>query len=878
MYTGNQLREMFLKYFEAKGHKVLPSASLIPKDDPTLLLTVAGMVPFKPYFQRLVEPPFPRATTAQKCVRTPDLEIVGKTARHHTFFEMLGNFSFGDYFKEGAITWAWEFITEVLKIPVDQLWVTVYPEDEEAKKLWQEKAGVKLERIINDPSNFWAAGPTGPCGPCSEIYIDLGKARGCDSPECAVGCDCDRYLEIWNLVFMQYNRDEAGTLTPLPKQNIDTGMGLERIASVMQGVASNFDTDLFRPIIDEVARISGCNYQENPKNDLALKVVADHIRSISFMLGDGIRPDNEGRGYVLRRILRRAVRYARLLGIQDPFLEPVFRIIQRDYAGHYPELIENENFIINHLRLEEKNFQATLEQGTQILQDRVRELLAAGETILAGPDAFHLYETYGFPVELTEEMLEEQGLSLNMTTFLEAAGEHRRRAREQSQQVRAVGESSALSARAKELGTTKFLGYDKLQAEVKVMGLFVDGLESKDAGEGEEVICFLSETPFYAESGGQVADVGLIRTARAEAQVLEVKKGVTGTVYHRLRITQGVLHQGESVEATVDALQRVATARHHSATHLLQAALRSVLGEHIQQAGSLVTSERLRFDFTHFSSLSALEIQTIQQALNKAVLANLAVETVETSLKEAKSGGATALFGEKYSDVVRVVKMGDYSKELCGGTHVGATGEIGLVKILSEGGIGAGLRRIEAVAGLEALAYIANLDEQFLELSQILKAQPQEVSKKVTALLGQMRDYEREIQQMSAKLARSEAESLLEQVQEVEGVKVLAAQVQVGDMDALRQMADLLRNKLKSGVLILGAVSEGKVNWVTAVTPEGLRGLHAGQIIKEVAKITGGGGGGRADMAQAGGKEPAKLGEALDQVPVIIRRMVTRNA
>ncbi|MFZ3102786.1 MAG: alanine--tRNA ligase [Desulfitobacteriaceae bacterium] len=874
MYTGNQLREMFLKYFEAKGHKILPSASLIPKDDPTLLLTVAGMVPFKPYFQRLVEPPFTRATTAQKCVRTPDLEIVGKTARHHTFFEMLGNFSFGDYFKEGAITWAWEFITEVLKIPVDQLWVTVYPEDEEAKKLWQEKAGVKLERIIHDPSNFWSAGSTGPCGPCSEIYIDLGKARGCDSPDCAVGCECDRYLEIWNLVFMQYNRDEAGTLTPLPKQNIDTGMGLERIASVMQGVASNFDTDLFRPIIDEVARIGGCSYHENPQNDLALKVVADHIRSISFMLGDGIRPDNEGRGYVLRRILRRAVRYARLLGIQDPFLEPVFRIIQRDYADHYPELIENESFIINHLRLEEKNFQATLEQGTHILQEKVGEILAAGETTLAGTDAFYLYETYGFPVELTEEILEEQGLSLNMTTFLEAAGEHKRRAKEQSQQVRAVGESIALSAKAKELEQTKFLGYDKLQAEVKIVGLFIDGLEIKDAGEGEEVICFLSETPFYAESGGQVADVGLVRTARAEAQVLEVKKGVTGTVYHRLRITHGVLHEGELVEATVDALQRDATARHHSATHLLQAALRSVLGEHIQQAGSLVTPERLRFDFTHFSSLSALEIQTIQQALNKAVLANLAVETVETSLQEAKSGGATALFGEKYSDVVRVVKMGDFSKELCGGTHVRATGEIGLVKILSEGGIGAGLRRIEAVAGLEALTYLTSLEEQFLELSQILKAQPQEVSKKVTALLGQIRDYEREIQQMSGKLARSEAESLLEQVQEVEGVKVLAVQVQVGDMDALRQMADLLRNKLKSGVLVLGAVSEGKVNWVTAVTPEGLRGLHAGKIIKEVAKITGGGGGGRADMAQAGGKEPAKIGVALDQVPIIVRQCI----
>jgi alanyl-tRNA synthetase (EC 6.1.1.7) len=876
MYTGNQLRQLFLDYFELKGHKVLPSASLIPKDDPTLLLTVAGMVPFKPYFQRLVEPPFPRATTSQKCVRTPDLEVVGKTARHHTFFEMLGNFSFGDYFKEGAITWAWEFITDVLKIPVDKLWVTVYPEDDEAKKLWQEKMGVKPERIFSDTSNFWAAGPTGPCGPCSEIYIDLGEARGCGSPDCAIGCDCDRYLEIWNLVFMQYNRDDAGNLTSLPKQNIDTGMGLERIAAVMQGVETNFDTDLFSPIIDEAANISGCKYKDNPKDDLALKVVADHIRAISFMLGDGIRPDNEGRGYVLRRILRRAVRYARLLGITEPFLERIFRVIQRDYSGHYSELIENENFIINHLRLEEKNFQATLEQGTQILQGKVRELINEGEKVLAGPDAFYLYETYGFPVELTEEILQEQGLSLNMETFREAAEEHRNKAREQVQKAKAEGESSALSNKGKELGITKFLGYDKLQAEVKIMGLFLDGTETEYAGEGEEVICFLSETPFYAESGGQVADTGLIRTARAEAEVIDVKKGVSGTFYHTLRITQGVLHKGETAEATVNATQRDATARHHSATHLLQAALRSVLGEHIQQAGSLVSSERLRFDFTHFSSLSDPEIKEIQQALNKAVLANLAVETMETSLEEAKSLGATALFGEKYSDVVRVIKMGDYSKELCGGTHVRATGEIGLVKILSEGGIGAGLRRIEAVAGWQALAYMNSLDEQFMELSQILKAQPQEVFRRVTALLGQIKEYEREIQQLSGKLARTEAESLLEQVQDVEGVKVLAAQVQVGDIDALRQMADLLKGKLKSGVLVLGTVSEGKVNWVTAVTPEGLSGLHAGKIIKEVAKITGGGGGGRADMAQAGGKEPDKMGKALADVPLIVGRMLSK--
>ncbi|WP_407307969.1 alanine--tRNA ligase [Desulfosporosinus sp. SB140] len=871
MYTGNELRDMFRKYFEDRGHKILPSASLIPKDDPTLLLTVAGMVPFKPYFQRRVEPPFPRATTAQKCVRTPDLEVVGKTARHHTYFEMLGNFSFGDYFKNEAIPWAWEYITQVLKISTEKLWVTIYPEDEEAKSIWVEKAGVKPERIIGDPENFWAAGPTGPCGPCSEIYIDLGEARGCGQPGCNVGCDCDRFLEIWNLVFMQYNRDEAGVLTPLPKQNIDTGMGLERIASVMQGVETNFDTDLFRPIIDFVAGLAGIAYKENSKSDLALKVVADHTRAVSFMLADGIRPNNEGRGYVLRRILRRAVRYAKLLGIDKPFLESVFRIIQRDYAHAYPELKENENFIVNHLNLEEKNFQATLEQGTQMLQEKVKELIEHGGTVLAGTDAFYLYETYGFPVELTEEMLEEQGLSVDMPSFQASAEEHRQRAKEQSQQMRAVAESSDLVHKVKQLGVTPFVGYHKVSSKANIEGLFVDGEERQDVGEGEEVTIFLSETPFYAESGGQVTDVGILKTSRAEARVLDVKKGVTGTLYHRAQIITGVLHVGETVEAVVDQANRLATTRHHSATHLLQAALRSVLGEHVQQAGSLVTPERLRFDFTHFSPLTPDGLKAVEGLINEAVLKNMTVEATEMSLDEAKRSGATALFGEKYGETVRVVRMGTFSKELCGGTHVQSTGEIGLVKILSEGGIGAGLRRIEAVAGLEALAYLRSLDEQVTEVAQLLKAQPTDVGKRVNGLVSQVKDLEREISHLQAKLSKNEAEGLLSRIADVEGIPVLAAQVHVPDMEGLRQMADLLRSKLNSGVIVLGAVSEGKVNFVTAVSPTGLSGLHAGQIIKEVAKITGGSGGGRPDMAQAGGKDPSKVGEAIDRVPTILR-------
>ncbi|TWH60627.1 alanyl-tRNA synthetase [Desulfitobacterium sp. LBE] len=871
MYTGNQLRDMFLNFFASKGHRILPSASLIPKDDPTLLLTVAGMVPFKPYFMRKVEPPFPRATTSQKCVRTPDLEVVGKTARHHTFFEMLGNFSFGDYFKAEAIPWAWEFVTEVLKLPIDQLWITVHPEDEEAKNLWIEKTGVSPERIKYDPENLWAAGPVGPCGYCSEIYVDLGESRGCGKPDCALGCDCDRFLEIWNLVFMQYNRDEAGLLTPLPKQNIDTGMGLERIASVMQGAASNFDTDLFLPIINKVSELSGIPYHDSPKNDVAMKVVADHTRAVSFMLSDGIRPGSEGRGYVLRRILRRAIRYARLLGIDKPFLEQIFLIIQKDYSHHYPELKENENFILNHLRLEEKNFQATLEQGTQILQDKVKTLQEAGETMLSGADAFYLYETYGFPVELTEEMLIEQGMSVDMETFNAAAEEHRRLAKEQSQQMKAVQESAAISEKAKALGATPFLGYHELAAHTKVEALFRDGEEVKDAAEGDEVLIFLTESPFYAESGGQISDSGLIRSLRAEAKLIEVKKGVTGTVYHRFLLTQGVLHTGDEVEALVDEHLRLATARHHSATHLLQSALRAVLGEHVQQAGSLVTPDRLRFDFTHFSALTSAELQRVEDLLNEAVLANMPVAAEEMSLDAAKASGATALFGEKYGDTVRVVSMGDYSLELCGGTHIRATGDIGLVKIISEGGIGAGLRRIEAVAGAEALKYMRSLNDQILDAAQLLKAQPSDLLKRIQGLLVQVKDLEKEVQQLNAKVAKSEVESLLQQVKDVEGVPVLAAKVSAQDMDTLRNTADLLKDKMKDGVLVLGAAVEGKVNWVTVVTPVGLRGLHAGQIIKEVAKITGGGGGGRPDMAQAGGKDAAKLGEALDQVPGIIK-------
>lgn len=874
MYTGNQLREMFLKFFEEKGHSIQPSASLIPKDDPTLLLTVAGMVPFKPYFMRQVEPPFPRATTSQKCVRTPDLEAVGKTARHHTFFEMLGNFSFGDYFKREAIRWAWEYVAGVLNISKDRLWVTIHPEDEEAKAYWIEETGISPDRIVRDESNFWAAGPVGPCGPCSEIYVDLGDTRGCGQEDCALGCECDRFLEIWNLVFMQYNRDEAGNLTPLPKQNIDTGMGLERIASVIQGVDSNFDTDLFMPIIDKTAAIAGVQYKKDEKTDIALKVVADHARSVSFMLADGIRPSSEGRGYVLRRILRRAVRYARLLGIEKPFLEQVFKVIQEHYGDWYTELKVNENFILNHLRLEEKNFQATLEQGTLILQDLVKALKEAGKKELSGEDAFHLYETYGFPVELTEEMLLEEGIAVDLQAFNAASAEHRRLAKEQSRQMKAVAENPALLEKAKAIGPTRFVGYNQLQITTEILALFTEDGETDSVGEAEEVICLLAETPFYVESGGQVSDEGLIRSERASADVMELRKLPNGTVTHRLLVKDGVLRKGDVIEAIVRADARKAVAIHHSSTHIIHQALRKVLGDHVQQAGSLVMQDRLRFDFSHFSALSKDELLAVENEVNRAIISNLPICAEEARMDEAKAKGAIALFGEKYGDVVRVVEMGDYSMELCGGTHVRSTGEIGLVKIIAEGGIGAGLRRIEAVAGLEALNYLRGLEEQLVEIGALLKAQPQETVRKVQQLAAQAKELEKEVQQLTAKLSKHEADSIMNRVQDINGLQVLAANVQAPDMDTLRQTADMLRDKLKNGVIVLGAVADGKVNLVTVVHPAGLNGLHAGKIIKEVAAITGGGGGGKPEMAQAGGKDPSKLGEALDKVPHIIRQFL----
>lgn len=868
MYTGNQLRQMFLDFFASKGHTVVSSASLIPKDDPTLLLTVAGMVPFKPYFLRKVEPPFPRATTAQKCVRTPDLEAVGRTARHHTFFEMLGNFSFGDYFKEGAITWAWEFVTGVLKLPKEKLWVTIYPGDEEALNLWLNRTGIARERIVLDESNFWAAGPTGPCGPCSEIYVDLGEQRSC-GPDCKMGCDCDRFLEIWNLVFMQYNRDEAGNLTPLPKQNIDTGMGLERIASVMQGVESNFDTDLLLPIIRRTAEIAGVEYKKDPKTDVSLKVIADHLRAVTFMLGDGIRPDNEGRGYVLRRILRRAVRHGKLLGIKEAFLDKVLDVIINDYGHAYPELKENSTFIVNHLRIEERKFLETLDQGMNILSQFVSRLDNRKE--LSGQDAFELYATYGFPLELTEEILGEQGISVDQEGFAQAMEEHRQLAKQSfNREGTGAAAQETLIFLAKRLGATNFTGYQHQQTETRVQALVVDGEEVERAAAGQNVSVVLESTPFYAESGGQVGDSGRLLWTGGEVVIDDAQK-VAGIMFvHLGKVAAGVIAKGQAVVALVDCDFRSATARNHSATHLLHKALKQVLGPHVNQAGSLVAPGRLRFDFSHFAGVTPEQIDEIEDIVNSQIMASLSVEAEETTLDKAKALGAAALFGEKYGDVVRMVSMGDYSRELCGGIHVRSTGEIGFFKILSEGGIGSGLRRIEAATGKNAISLAKEDCQTLSQVASLLKTTKSQLLEKVEMLVNSLKDKEKEIQQLQQKMARNQVAELLEKVVEISGVKVLAAKVQAPDMDALRGMTDLLRDKLGSGVIVLGSAADDKVQFVAAVSKDLTGKLHAGNIVKEVAKITGGGGGGRPDMAQAGGKDPGKLDQALDNVGKIV--------
>lgn len=875
--TGNEIRESFLKFFENKGHKILPSASLIPLSDPSILWTAAGMVPFKPFFTGAAKPEFTRVTTCQKCIRTPDIESVGRTARHHTFFEMLGNFSFGDYFKESAIPWAWEFVTEILRIPVNKLWITIYLDDDEAFEIWHKVVGVPADRIVRlgKDTNFWEIG-VGPCGPCSEIYIDLGADRGCNSPECSVGCDCDRYLEIWNLVFIQFFRDEEGNYSPLDRKGIDTGMGLERVASVLQGVSSNFDTDLLREIMDFTAGLFRLKYGVDNHVDLALKVIADHCRAITFAVTDGALPSNESRGYVIRRLLRRAVRFGRLLGIQDLFLHKVAGAVIRQMGQAYPDLLERRDHVLRVIETEEERFGETLAQGTEMLNRLMTEARSEGRAVVSGADAFKLYDTFGFPLELTQEMTAEQGLTVDTDAFGKAMEDQRQRARSARRETEYISERDALFKEIREeVGETNFIGYGSLEAKASILGIFQGGKRVKSGLAGEEVEFVLDVTPCYAESGGQVSDYGRLTAPELDVEIYEVTKPVENLFVHRGKVITGLLKEHDSVLAQVDRPRRMAICRNHSATHLLHKALKEVLGGHVNQAGSLVEPERLRFDFTHYTAVAHEELQKVEEMVNRAVLSNLPVEVFETTLSEARALGAAALFGEKYGEQVRVIKMGDFSLELCGGTHLRATAEVGLFKLVGESSVGAGLRRIEAVTGEGALRYIDAKEEQLSEISRLVKATPHEVVHRVENLLQNIKELEVEGEALQARLARYQVQDLLDRAKEVKGVKVLAGQATAPDMDSLRGMVDLLRDKIASGVIVLGSATGDKVNLVAAVTKDLLNsGLHAGKLVKEVAAVVGGGGGGRPDMAQAGGKDPSRLNEALEKTYKVVESQI----
>lgn len=865
--TGKQLRESYLKFFKDKGHKILPSASLIPGTDPSILWTAAGMVPFKPYYTGAEKPPASRITTCQKCIRTPDIEEVGRTARHHTFFEMLGNFSFGDYFKEETINWAWEYLTEHLDLPGDKLYATIYTDDNEAFDHWNKVIGIPEERIIRlgKDTNFWEIG-VGPCGPCSEIYFDLGEERGCGSKDCKPGCECDRFLEIWNLVFIQFFKDEKGVYTPLESKGIDTGLGLERVASVLQNVQTNFDTDIFREIMDFTAEKAGVSYGGNKEADLALKVIADHCRAVTFAVSDGALPSNEGRGYVIRRLLRRAVRFGRTLNIDKPFLYEVAGAVIKQVAEAYPELVKNKKHIINVIRIEEERFGETLAQGTDMLNRVIDDAKSVGNTQISGKDAFKLYDTYGFPLELTVEMTEEKGLAVDEEGFKVAMEEQRNRARTARRETDYISDKEVLyQAVRMHTGESNFIGYEKLNAGAKVLSLVKEGVEAKTAVEGEEIELVLDTTPCYAESGGQVTDHAKISSDTLEVDINEVYKPVEGVYVHRGRITRGQVNLGDSVNVQVDVDRRWSTARNHSATHLLHEALKEVLGEHVNQAGSLVEPDRLRFDFSHYTSVSSEELSRIEELVNQSILSNLPVEVEIMPLEEAKNLGAAALFGEKYGEQVRVVKMGDYSVELCGGTHVRSTSEIGLFKLLGESSVGAGLRRIEAVTGKGVLRHLESKEQQLGEIASITKAMPHEVVQRIDSLIKENKELSVEAEKLRAKLAKFEVQSLLNKVRDLQGIQFLSAKVSSPDMDSLRAMTDLIRDSLDSSVVVLGSVVGDRVNLVATVSPDlTKKGLHAGKLIKEVVAVVGGGGGGKPEIAQAGGKDPSRLQEALD--------------
>jgi len=875
-YGVNQLRKMFLEFFESKGHLALKSFSLVPHNDKSLLLINSGMAPLKPYFTGQEIPPRKRVTTCQKCIRTGDIENVGKTARHGTFFEMLGNFSFGDYFKEEAIQWTWEFLTEVVGLDPDRLYPSVYVDDDEAFEIWNKKIGIPAERIFKfgKEDNFWEHG-SGPCGPCSEVYYDRGEKYGCGKPDCTVGCDCDRYMEIWNDVFTQFDNDGNGNYSELEQKNIDTGMGLERLASVVQDVESIFDVDTIKALRDHVCRLADAEYGKEYNSDVSIRVITDHIRSVTFMISDGIMPSNEGRGYVLRRLLRRACRHGRLLGIEKGFLPELAETVIAGSKDGYPELEEKKEFILKVISKEEEQFNKTIDQGLGILSDMIGKMEAEGAKTLGGEDAFRLYDTYGFPLDLTKEILEEKGMDADEEGFRECMEVQRKKARDAREVTNYMGADVTVYESIDPNVTSTFVGYDRLSHESEVTVMTTE-TEIVDAlSDGEKGTIFVQETPFYATSGGQEADTGYIRTAEGEFRVEDTVKLLGGKIGHVGVMTKGMIKTGDKVSLEVDAKKRALSARNHSATHLLQRALRTVLGTHVEQAGSSVNEDRLRFDFTHFSAMTPEELKKVEDIVNEKIAAALPVIVKNMPIEEAKKTGAQALFGEKYGDIVRVVNMGDFSIEFCGGTHVQNTSEIAAFKILSETGVAAGVRRIEALTSEGLMRYYDELEEKLKNAAHLLKATPDNLADKITHLMSENKALHSEVESLKSRMAQDAVGDVLDQVKEVKGVKLLAAEVDGVDMNGLRDLGDQLKEKLGDGVVVLASANDGKVSLMATATDGAMKkGAHAGNLVKGIAGCVGGGGGGRPNMAQAGGKNPAGIKDALEKAAEVLEGQI----
>ena len=875
-YGVNELRKMFLNFFESKEHLVMKSFSLVPNNDKSLLLINSGMAPLKPYFTGQEIPPRKRVTTCQKCIRTGDIENVGKTARHGTFFEMLGNFSFGDYFKREAIHWSWEFLTEVVGLDPDRLYPSVYVDDQEAFDIWNKEMGIAPERIFKfgKEDNFWEHG-SGPCGPCSEIYYDRGEKYGCGSPDCTVGCECDRYMEIWNNVFTQFDNDGNGNYEELEQKNIDTGMGLERLASVVQDVDSIFDVDTIKALRDKVCEFAGVEYKADADKDVSIRLITDHIRSATFMISDGIMPTNEGRGYVLRRLIRRAARHGRLLGIDGKFLAKLSATVIEGSKDGYPELEEKKEFIFKVLTQEEDKFNKTIDQGLSILASMQDEMKANGKTVLSGEDAFKLYDTYGFPLDLTKEILEEAGYTIDEEGFKASMEEQRVKARNAREVTNYMGADATVYDEIDAAVTSEFVGYDRLTHISNITVLTTESEIVEAISEGQKGTIFVYETPFYATMGGQEGDKGVISTVNGEFTVTDTIKLLGGKIGHVGKVTKGMFEVGDSVTLEVASKERANTCKNHSATHLLQKALKTVLGSHVEQKGSLVTPDRLRFDFAHFSAMTAEELEKVEAIVNEEIAKNLPVVTEVMNIEQAKATGAMALFGEKYEEDVRVVSMGDFSKELCGGTHVSNTGNITTFKIVSEAGVAAGVRRIEALTGDGVFRYYKEVEKELAEAAKAAKSTPANLKEKIEHMQAEMKALQSEIESLKSKAAKDALGDVMNQVQEVNGVKLLATAVEDVDMNGLRELGDQLKEKVGDGVVVIASSANGKVNLIAMATDAAMaKGAHAGNLIKGIAALVGGGGGGRPNMAQAGGKNPAGIPDAIAKVAEVLAEQI----